>query len=532
MEALLEMQQSFADSKISSSVEIKKKSLFAQRSEKLKVVPSVITSKSNLFDGVLSEVVEKENMEFKDSRITFQKHGFPTASHRGSNVSKVEVQQSPKAAKKPVPANYPELEKLKWITDGPAPALADKLGLRFNFSGEILQSSAENLENTGMFHHGDEYSRPGYTLAEFSHLSKSTFPAQRVVALKSLTCIIRKLYDGNYKDLSALISKTCSELNLLLSARIGMDSHHSTVVDHSIDFIAAYIGCSGPYLELYDTLMNTITGKRILAVEKNSLSAFTEAPIKSDEEIDASIAGIMHSLYSDPLLGLLMTQIIVRIRFLLVDELASIERKLQLVAILSKLSTHSVSSCEDIMSCDGLIDILHSEIFQIAWPPPEQSIKTDYLCALLRLIRLLCLSSREATLALNKLRIFQSLMRFISIFSSDTRPIFAVQFQIFSLLNVCLSYGVCASILDEYHFILFENGKFLLDSIQKSVHNHSEHSFNTMTAAVVSWISLLNDALLLFRNSLNPGGKDDAFLPFLNIAAEILNQSVLRMRLI
>jgi RPAP1-like, C-terminal len=515
MQDLLDLQESFKTSN-SSSVKIKKKSLFAQRSEKLKFTDTVSTS-DTLFDGVLAQVVEKkENTQDLHIDRIFQKNGFPSAFHRSQNATKFGVQPSQKTAKV-AQYNTSELDKLQWTFSDKIEPLEEKnkLSSRFNFSGKVMQVQFENDENSGLYHHGIEHTKPGYTISEFVHLSKSTVPAQRVIALQSLTFIIQNLYAGYYKESTLEIYQACREECLLLTARIGMDSTHSTVIDNSLLLISTFIGCSIEYLELYDNMFNTIMGKSILGVEKNSLLAFTKDPTKFENDLDASIAGIMDALRFDPLLGL--TQIIARIRFLLDDELASIERKIQLVCVLSKLALHSASSCEDIMSCEGLIDNLYKEIFKITWPLLDHGIEAEYLCALLRLVKFLCLSSKEATIAFKNLGFFQSLMRFVSILSADSKPLFGVQFQVFGLLNICLSYGVSASILDEFHPIIFQNGEYLLNAVNFMTHNAA------IVKAAVSWINFLNESLLLFRNHLNPGGEDDAFYPFVDIASRFLN---------
>lgn len=73
---LLELQEKFLAGNIESSVKVGKKSLFSQRNTTAKspvpiVVPEKITTSDNLFDGVLTNVLERE-----DSNEVFKARPF------------------------------------------------------------------------------------------------------------------------------------------------------------------------------------------------------------------------------------------------------------------------------------------------------------------------------------------------------------------------------------------------------------------------------------------------------------------------
>ena len=75
-------------------------------------------------------------------------------------------------------------------------AATRRLGLhdvRFDLSGVLIDAArAETIGvHEGLHHHGDAPVAPGYTLAELSHLCRSTVPAQRSQALLTLAGVLR-----------------------------------------------------------------------------------------------------------------------------------------------------------------------------------------------------------------------------------------------------------------------------------------------------------------------------------------------------
>ncbi|KAI8318238.1 hypothetical protein GQ54DRAFT_330008 [Martensiomyces pterosporus] len=69
--------------------------------------------------------------------------------------------------------------------------------VRFAFDGQIMTEEESDIPtNTGLHHHGDDPEKPGYTIPELLHLSRSTVPAQRTVAMATLGCILHKFNIG------------------------------------------------------------------------------------------------------------------------------------------------------------------------------------------------------------------------------------------------------------------------------------------------------------------------------------------------
>ncbi|PIA18474.1 hypothetical protein COEREDRAFT_79920 [Coemansia reversa NRRL 1564] len=69
--------------------------------------------------------------------------------------------------------------------------------IRFDFNGQILaEENADISKSIGLHHHGDEPEKPGYTIPELLHLSRSTVPSQRAAAMSTLGCIIHNINVG------------------------------------------------------------------------------------------------------------------------------------------------------------------------------------------------------------------------------------------------------------------------------------------------------------------------------------------------
>ncbi|KAJ1944313.1 hypothetical protein FBU59_002637 [Linderina macrospora] len=78
--------------------------------------------------------------------------------------------------------------------------------VRFAFDGQIMaEEIADDVPtHLGLHHHGDDPDRPGYTIPELLHLSRSTVPAQRTVAMSTLGAILHRVNFGAW-DLAQTI---------------------------------------------------------------------------------------------------------------------------------------------------------------------------------------------------------------------------------------------------------------------------------------------------------------------------------------
>jgi len=72
--------------------------------------------------------------------------------------------------------------------------------LRFDFRGRLLppRLAAQIPVTAGLHHHGDAPEAAGYTIRELAHLSRSTVPAQRCVAMQTLGRVLYRLGRGDF----------------------------------------------------------------------------------------------------------------------------------------------------------------------------------------------------------------------------------------------------------------------------------------------------------------------------------------------
>ncbi|RPA86195.1 hypothetical protein BJ508DRAFT_411390 [Ascobolus immersus RN42] len=102
--------------------------------------------------------------------------------------------------------------KLSWMAPLPSseasmgydPSLSSLLpsSLRFDFKGRLLppRKALELPTHLGLHHHGDAPGAAGYTIPELAHLARSSFPAQRCMAMQTLGRIMYRLGQGEFGE--------------------------------------------------------------------------------------------------------------------------------------------------------------------------------------------------------------------------------------------------------------------------------------------------------------------------------------------
>ncbi|SCU96392.1 LADA_0H00672g1_1 [Lachancea dasiensis] len=99
-----------------------------------------------------------------------------------------------------------EADKLAWMKPVPKASandvIQDVAQCRFDFKGNLVPPNRK-IESTrnGLHHHSEDPELAGYTIGELQHLSRSTFPSQRCIAIRTLGRILYKLGKRNYDQL-------------------------------------------------------------------------------------------------------------------------------------------------------------------------------------------------------------------------------------------------------------------------------------------------------------------------------------------
>ncbi|KAJ2516184.1 hypothetical protein H4217_004741 [Coemansia sp. RSA 1939] len=97
--------------------------------------------------------------------------------------------------------------------------------VRFGFDGQTIseETLGEIPTTAALHHHGDDPDKPGYTIPELLHLSRSTVPMQRAVALDTLGNIFHKINVGAWDIAQSVETYLCLldwEAELYLSGGI------------------------------------------------------------------------------------------------------------------------------------------------------------------------------------------------------------------------------------------------------------------------------------------------------------------------
>lgn len=111
-----------------------------------------------------------------------------------------------------------------------------------SFSGLLLPYRDESLINKGLHHHGEEPERPGYSLQELLHLSRSSTQQQRCTALTTMANIMEKTRKGWYdKALNPAPLVALSQKNILLLLRFALDDSSVAVVTAALQALRAFL---------------------------------------------------------------------------------------------------------------------------------------------------------------------------------------------------------------------------------------------------------------------------------------------------
>ncbi|KAJ3274518.1 RNA polymerase II associated protein 1 [Terramyces sp. JEL0728] len=588
-EELLELQKEFEKSTPSVKIlkKSEKKSIFAQRNIS---VPAKIDSKTDLFGLVLSNITERntddsqapvlkhpsgfpvaQHRSVKPIKKEKDMHETNMNVLRGMTSREIEEAQNEiyatfsketiekikrNAAKKYGPTTNEDLipeketaeldetkenkvvhegimkleeeKKLEWTKEV---QIENQDQLRFDFQGHILDSSQDFEAISGLYHHGDQPNLAGYTIEELIHLTKSTFPSQKAFALQILACIVKKMYSRSYSvENTAIMIEKLKKENLVLACRIGLDAKHETVYCMAIKLLAVILGYenNGESIMLKFEKMSLFSNITV-AMELDSQAAFKlkKKGVSLDTtELENGMAAILKLFQSDIILGLLLSNITTRLRYLF-GIMSDDVYKIQMVYILTCIAQHSPSSAEDILATEGLVDVLSDVLFKTSWPAVH-GLQLNLLAKILGLFKIMCHSSYESSVAFTNSKLVSGIVRFIAVYHDDDLQLQIVG-KVFSIFDTLFLYGLSASILDSYRALFFEfmekiSKTFHVDNIGKS--NPSEVKAN----AYSSFLKMLKTSLEKFRTQLDAGGANDAYLPFMSYLIKLVTESDLKFQ--
>ncbi|KAJ6250621.1 RNA polymerase ii-associated protein [Anaeramoeba flamelloides] len=174
---------------------------------------------------------EKKNEKEKENENENENEKEKEKQKQISNENKNENENYEEKWKKRIElmklTNPLEKEKLKWTEDIEIKTQdkkkEKKTEYRFGFSGEILSQEKMNDQmeggkgrGRGLFHHGLEPEKPGYSISELLILTRSRITSQRTLSFNILTQILKQCQiNGNHKKKEyKYIIDHCFELGL------------------------------------------------------------------------------------------------------------------------------------------------------------------------------------------------------------------------------------------------------------------------------------------------------------------------------
>ena len=437
-----------------------------------------------------------------------------------------------------------EPEKLEWMKDlDKSDQQNDKDSpIRFDFKGIVLSSTEDLPTTSGLFHHGKNPSHAGYCIAELVHLSRSTVPNQRALSIKTLNSVFVNLFNQTIytADQQKEIKRQLSRHKVLLHIRVALDASHNTVVTQAIEALATYIGFVNEGKEascedLWDLFSLSRTGYRVLALSIESLSSFTAKSSGKDAsdfempENNGSLDSITSILAKDAISGLLATNILTRLRYLLRKAKLPCHVLRQTAAILTAIARHDASSAQDILECPDLLDAICHTFSSLNWPIRDSSLTELALVKdSLRLMRLLLQSGRDAAAALLKHRVGHLCIRYLTFLPQEALEPegvamkLRIAMQVWDILGVVYSYGLGASLFDEYRSILVQNAEQVVCILS----NTCAQSDSPVLPAAYHTLAAINRCLcalmMRYRKEMDAGGANDCVAPFVSLNIELL----------
>ncbi|XP_045186711.2 RNA polymerase II-associated protein 1-like [Mercenaria mercenaria] len=361
-----------------------------------------------------------------------------------------------------------EYDKLEWMKDLPAPSAdSTKTGqqARFDFHGNLVHDDADIPVNVGLHHHGDEPERAGYTLEELFTLARSTNNQQRVLALNTLSKVIKQAKEGNLeKMVQTPILPGIIDAGVIFLLRWSLDDSVESVV------AAAVVALNSLLVNHADELAQ---GKVFHWYQGHRVAC--QAPAKP-EDVGIKLPGESEEKPEETDADLAKQDLILALgsRMNLIQRLTYILRSVRpqapvviaVLQLLARLCRHSKQLAYQVFNYKGLLELVIKEFLPITWDmkgvqEPVSNVYGVPLKEAMRLICTLCQAGKNmATVLLSRFQIEERLQRFLL---TDTKSsglpgpeAHGLQMECLNTWKVCLTYGLADGIYIEYYSLIIE----------------------------------------------------------------------------
>ncbi|XP_072479970.1 RNA polymerase II-associated protein 1 isoform X2 [Notamacropus eugenii] len=272
-----------------------------------------------------------------------------------------------------------ECEKLQWTQDLP-PLRRQKTqeGMqqaRFSLQGELLAPDADLPTHLGLHHHGEEAERAGYSLQEIFHLARSQISQQRALALQVLARIISKAQGGEFgSQLTDSVLRLLLDAGFLFLLRFSLDDSVDSVIAAAVWALRALLVAPGDE-ELLDSTFSWYQGAAIFPLmpcQEEEEEEDEETPAEKRKKNPQETRPPPDLARNDVIKGLLATQLLPRLRYLLEVTYPSPAVVQDILAVLIRVARHSLESATKVLDCPRLIDTLVREFLPTSWSPVEE----------------------------------------------------------------------------------------------------------------------------------------------------------------
>ncbi|KAB0402333.1 hypothetical protein E2I00_006991, partial [Balaenoptera physalus] len=302
-----------------------------------------------------------------------------------------------------------ELEKLHWTQDLPPlrrQQTQERMQARFSLQGELLAPSVDLPTHLGLHHHGEEAERAGYSLQELFHLTRSQVSQQRALALHVLAQVISRAQAGEFGDrLVGSVLRLLLDAGFLFLLRFSLDDRVDGVIAAAVRALRALLVAPGDE-ELLDSTFSWYHGALVFPLmpsqedkedeDEDEGPPAEKAKRKSPEEGNRPPSDLARH---DIIKGLLATNLLPRLRYLLEVTCPGPSVVLDILAVLIRLSRHSLESATRVLECPRLIETVIQEFLPTSWSPmgvrPTLSLHRVPCAPAMKLLRVLASAGRN-----------------------------------------------------------------------------------------------------------------------------------------
>ncbi|XP_032712678.1 RNA polymerase II-associated protein 1 isoform X2 [Lontra canadensis] len=366
-----------------------------------------------------------------------------------------------------------ELEKLHWTQDLPPlrkKQTQERMQARFNLQGELLAPDVDLPTHLGLHHHGEEAERAGYSLQELFHLTRSQVSQQRALALHVLAQVIGRAQAGEFGDrLVGSVLRLLLDAGFLFLLRFSLDDRVDGVIAAAVQALRALLVAPGDE-ELLDSTFSWYRGALVFPLmpsqeDEDDEDEDEEPPAekvkrKSPEQGNRPPSDLARH---DVIKGLLATNLLPRLRYLLEVTCPAPSVVLDILAVLIRLARHSLESATRVLECPRLVETIVREFLPTSWSPmgagPAPSLHRVPCAAAMKLLRVLASAGRNiAARLLSSFDLRSRLSRFLAEAPQEMalppEEAEALNSEAFRLWAVAASYGQGADLYRELYPVL------------------------------------------------------------------------------